>query len=102
MWRALSRDCFRLRSKIEFHGAVSSPLGRVYARFEIHLKKCQSLQIYQPARDRLLKDGPVQVGPIIEFLEAVPDSTPSSKQMVPHPSKHNLHKCIDLDPESTV
>jgi len=60
----------------------------------------------QPARDRLLKDclltfskdslskdGPAQVGPIIALLDAIPDSTLSSKQVVPHPNKHNFHKC---------
>ena len=48
------------------------------------------------------KDGPAQVDPIIAFLDAIPDSTLSSKQVVPHPSEHNLHKCHDLDLESTV
>ena len=54
------------------------------------------------SKDSVSKDGPAQVGPIIEFLDAVPDSTLSSKQVVPQPSKHDLHKFEGLDPESTV
>jgi len=48
------------------------------------------------------KDGPAQVGPTIECLVATPESTLSSKQAVPHPSKHNLHKWHNLSLESTV
>jgi len=75
---------------------------------------------FQPARDGLLKDcfdisktvfqktvfqktvPCSQFGPIIELLDAIPDSTLSAKQVVPQPSEHNSHKCHDVDPESTV
>jgi len=68
----------------------------------------------QPTRDRLLKDCLLPIKrqsfkrqsferlPMITLLDAIPDSTLSSKQVVPHPSKHNLHEGHDLGPESTV
>jgi len=48
------------------------------------------------------KDGPVQVGPIIGLLDAIPENALSSKQGLPQPSKHNLHTCHDLGLESMV
>jgi len=54
------------------------------------------------SKDGLSKDGTEQIRPIIGLLDALPDSTLSSKQVVPHPNKHNLYKYHDLGPESTV
>jgi len=57
---------------------------------------------FENSKDSRSKDGPAQFGPISVLWDAIADSTLSSKQVVPHPSKHNLFKCHDLDPESTV
>ena len=54
------------------------------------------------SKDSLSKDSPAQFGARIELLDAIPDSTLSSKQVVPHPSKHDLHQRHDLPPEATV
>jgi len=71
--------------------------------------------VIQPVRDCLLKDcrltfsknnhskhDAAQFGPIVDFVDAIPGSTLSSKQLVPQLSKHNCYKWHDMGPESTV
>jgi len=54
------------------------------------------------SKDNVSKDGPAQFGSLIELWDTIPESSLSRKQVVTHPSKHNLHKCNGLGPESTV
>ena len=77
-----------------------------YSISDIYYPTCARLSFerlsFDISKDSLSKDGPAQFGPIIELLDAIPDSALSSKQVVPHPSKHNLHKYHDLGSEPTV